>query len=175
MNFTEYLNIQERYDSLKNSILFEGMKSLTSYKSDQLTAKMWILPDGSVKSISGWHYKWIINNKDELTRKYNLKLDIPESDYENEQIVRIATIKNGFFRVNYEVRNGSLTIEGLANKFGKRIKDAIFMLVMENMNQIGYFNINLFNDNVDSMVLSKSIPLFRYNDQEKLSALEGII
>lgn len=175
MNFTEYLNFQERYDSLKGSSLFEGMKSLSSYKSDKLTAKMWILPDGSVKSISGWHYQWIINNKDNLTKKYGLNLDIPESEYENEQVVRISAIKSGFFRVNYEVRNGSLTIEGLGDKFGKRIKDAIFMLVMENMEQIGYFNINLFNSKVDSLVFSKSIPLFRYNDQDKLSALEGII
>lgn len=181
MTFTEYLQskIQERYESLKGSPLFEAMKSLTSYKSDKLTAKMWILPDGSVKSISGWHYQWIIDNREELSRKYGLKTDdIPASYWSNsadEQVIRIAAVKSGFFRVNYEIRNGALTIEGCANKFGKRIKDAIFMLVMENMEQIGYFNINLFNDKVDSLLISKSIPLFQYSGQDKFSALDGII
>lgn len=177
MTFSKFLEskILQRYNSLKNLDLFEGMKQLSSYKSDKLTSKMWILPNGSVKSIGGWHYQWIMDHAEEYSKKYGLDVEGVSAAPDNEQIIRIAAIKAGFFRVNYEIRNGSLTIEGCANKFNKQIKDAIFMLVMDNMNQIGYFNLNLFNDRVDGLLLSKSIPLFQYSDQEKFNALDGII
>lgn len=173
MKFSEFINTkyQERYESLKGNELFKEMKTLGSYRTDKLTAKMWILPNGEVKSINKWHYKWILDNK-ELASRYGVDTDsLPDE----ENPVRIAAIQAGFFRVNFEIRNGALTIEGLANKFHKKIKDAIFMLVMENSGYIGYFNIHLFNEDVSSMVMNKSIPLFRYDDQEKLMALDGVI
>lgn len=173
INFLEFISekFKQRYDALRGLDLFREMKTLGSYRTDTLTAKMWILPNGEVKSINKWHYKWILDNK-ELAGRYGIDVDSLPDD---ETPVRIEAIKAGFFRVNYEVRNGALTIEGLANKFHKKIKDAIFMLVMENSGHIGYFNLNLFNEDVTSTVVSKSIPLFRYDDEEKLMALDGII
>lgn len=177
MRFSEFIieKINQRYQSLKSLDLFEGMKPLSSYNSDKLTAKMWIFPDGKVKSISGWHYQFIMNNSEKFAVKYGINVAHIPATPENEQPIRIAAIKAGFFRVNYEIRSGALTIEGLGSKFHKKIKDAIFMLVMDNMEQIGYFNINLFNDKVDGFVLQKSIPLFKYNTEEKFAALDGII
>jgi hypothetical protein len=171
--FIEFINekYKQRYESLKGLSLFAEMKTLGSYKSDTLTSKMWILPNGEVKSISGWHYKWILNNKT-IAAKYGIDTsNLPD----DETPVRIAAIKAGFFRINFEIRNGALTIEGLAGKYHKKIKDAVFMLILENSINIGYFNLNLFNDDVTSTVVSKSIPLFKYDDDEKLMALDGII
>lgn len=173
MRFLEFIHerYKQRYDSLKGLDLYKEMKTLGTYRSDKLTSKMWILPDGETKSISSWHYKWLLNNK-EVAAKFGIDVSSLPDD---ETPVRIAAIKAGFFRVNFEMRNGSLTIEGLGNKFHKKIKDAIFMLVLENSINIGHFNIHLFNEDVTSMVLNKSIPLFKYNDDEKLMALDGII
>jgi hypothetical protein len=181
MKFVEFINKKhiERYEYLKDLNILEGVKSFASSRTDKLTSKMWILPDGTAKNISGWHYQWILDNRDKLQEKYGLDIShLPAEYYANtgkETEIRIAAIKSGFIRVNYEIRNGNLTLEGLASKYTKKIKDTVFMLILDNINDIGTININLFNDAVSSIVVNKSIPLFKYGKDEKFDALDGVI
>lgn len=162
-----YEEFTQRYEYLK-SLLTENII---------LTSKIWILPNGEIKSIMGSnkygepieHFDWFWQNE-EIAKKYDVILQ--------PKIYRDVTYDTafdaGFFRVTFE-SNGALNIEGRNGKLSKKIKDALFMLVLEHPSRIRYFNLYLYND-LDDVVYEKEIPLFTYDDeQEKLMALDGII
>ena len=163
---------QQRFDLLRPKDLFLEMKNVSTYKTDALTSKMWILPDGKVVSLGEWHYRWVMANKARLA-KYGLDVTKLPDD---ETAVRVASIKAGLFRVNYEHGNGSITIEGLKNKKNRLVKDAIFVIVMENLNAIDRVKITLFDDHAKKVIQSDEVAIFSYHtDEEKLSALDDIL
>ena len=151
----------------ENVQMFSEMQTFASHKTDRLTSKMWILPDGVPVSLDQWHYRWILANK---TRVAKFGLDTTELP-DDEQTVRIAALKKGFFRVNYEINNGALTVEGIDTKYNKKIKDALFMIVMNNLNRIDRINLILVNDTVEAVSKRRSVELFMiHDDGEKMEA-----
>jgi hypothetical protein len=164
--------LREKYELMRESELFSEMKAVSSYKTDELTSKMWILPDGKPISLNQWHYRWLQSNP-KTAMKYGLDMKkLPDE----EQPVRIAALKNGFFRVNYERNTGSMTIEGLSSKFHKKIKDAIFVIAIDNLESIDRLKLNLLDNTVTKLVRSDEVTLFTYrNDDDKLSAVEDIL
>jgi len=150
---------------------FVSMRQLGSYRSDRYSSKLWILPDGSIHSIDQWHYCWILGNGPLLAR-YGLNMDELPDD---EGPVRVAAIQAGLFRGNYLIRDGSLVIEGLKNRFNSAIKEAIKLLIMSNNTQIGSLSLTLFDDRVTMCVFQTLARWAQLNESEKLSALEGLI
>ena len=151
----------------ENAQRFSEMQTFAAHKTDRLTSKMWILPDGVPVSLDQWHYRWILANKSRVA-KYGLDTtDLPD----DEQTVRIAALKKGFFRVNYEINNGALTVEGLSDRYSKKVKDALFMIVMNNLGRIDRINLVLVNDTVTSVTRKRSVELFMMQDDgEKMEA-----
>jgi hypothetical protein len=168
MNLTTILKqlINEKRAILKTTI--RETKTLASYKTDALTAKMWIDPNGKPHNLSEWHYRWFLKN----ASKYSIDVSgLPD----DESTVRKFALQKGFFRVNFEHRNASLTIEGLKKNLSRKVKDAIFALVMDNLNDIDRVKLNLFEDDFQR-VDSKYAEIFSYGtDDEKIEALDGIL
>lgn len=128
------------------------LKPLGSYRSDPYTSKAWILPDGQAISIDRFHYQWILANGP-LVREFGLRV---EELLHEEDPVRIAAIKAGFYRVNFQIRDGHLTIEGVRTRHHQAIKEAIRELLQSNEKQLGRVTVNLFNDTVDAVVVHES-------------------
>ena len=166
---TEYWTT--KYDNRRSSTLFTEMAAFPT-KTNMLRSKMWILPDGSAVSLDGnWHYRWILANKERVAKFGLDTANLPD----DEETVRIAALKKGFFRVNYEVRSGSLIIEGIQHKFNSKIKDAIFMIAMDNLNKLDRVKVTLFNDDVTAINRNRSAELFSIpTDEEKLEKIEDI-
>lgn len=160
-----------KHIELKRIGLYET-KKLADYKTTPLTAKMWILPDGKTVALNAWHYQWLLDNP-AVVAKYGLDLsNLPKE----ETPIRIAAIKTGFFRVNFEYKNGQLTIEGVRRNYTRKIKDAIFVLLMDNVKSIDRFKLTLTDENVTSVVSNKSVDLFTYgSEEEKMDALDDVI
>lgn len=148
---------------LKNKT--QKIDSLVSYSSDKRTSKMWILPDGKVVALKGmWHYDWILRNKAALKKKY--KVDFSKLPAE-EAPIRLHAINKGFFRVNYEHNGGVLTVEGVASFFTRKIKDAIFFIVLENVDYIDNINITLMNSS-GKVVKDGYAQMFMMSNEEKM-------
>jgi hypothetical protein len=163
---------EQRFDLLYSKSLFTEMKKVSNYKSDPLTSKMWILPNGKPVSLDTWHYRWVLANKT-LMAKFGLDVSKLPDD---ESVVRIAALKKGLFRVNYEHTNGTITFEGLKSKKNKYIKDAIFVIIMDNLKSIDRVKLNLFDDGVNKLLVVDEVPIFSYReDEDKLAALDDIL
>jgi hypothetical protein len=139
-----------------------------------MTSKMWILPNGKIVHTRGrMHFKWALENKKMLYDDF--KIDIRDMEYDDgEEIVRKKLVSQGMFRVNYEQRNGGITIEGVKGRFNKKIKDSIFYMVLEHSEKIYQMTITLFNENISKVVANKSVQLFRYDDEEKINHIPFI-
>jgi len=140
---------------------------ISSFKTDHLTSKMWITPDHKVVPLSSWHYRYILDNP-KIQQKWGLK-GLPE----DEQKVRLAALRVGFTRVNYEQRQGILTIEACSKFWTGKLKDTIFMLIADNLDSLYKIQINLLNDR-GVAIKSGYSELFRYNDAEKLEHIPMI-
>lgn len=164
--------LREKYELLRESKLFSELKAVASHKTDLLTSKMWILPDGKPVSLDQWHYRWLQNNP-KIALKYGLDVKtLPDE----EQPVRVAALKKGFFRVNYEYNSGTITIEGLSSKYHKKIKDAIFVIAIDNIRSIDRMKLTLMNETLTKITREEEATLFTYrSEEEKLAAIEDII
>jgi len=161
-----------RHEKSRTSKMFTEMSAFPA-KNYALRSKMWILPDGAAVGLGGeWHYRWILANKARVAKFGLDTTDLPD----DETTVRFAALKKGFFRVSYETRSSNLIIEGIKNKFQKQIKDAIFMIVMENINALSGIKITLFSDDITTVVSNRSAQLFTLpSDEEKLAKVEDIM
>jgi hypothetical protein len=139
--------------------LTEGVPKLVEFESAAFTSKMWITPGGDVVPLEDWHYRYF---KDPVVAE---RWGVTYSD--NEQEVRVQALKVGFIRINYERKNGTLTVESFQKGWTKRAKDTIFMLVADNASSIDNIYVRVMND--DGMTVRQgSTQLFRYDDREKL-------
>lgn len=140
-------SLAARYEALRRLPRFAALRRPGTYRSDHLTSKMWILPDGGIVSIDCWHFRWILSNAAVVGR---FGLDVASLPDE-EDPVRIAAVRAGFFRVNYDLRYGRLTVEGLLDRCHEPIRQALFVLFAENVDQVGWLVITLFTPAVDAI------------------------
>ena len=151
---------------------FLEAKKLAAYKTDKLTSKMWILPDGDIVSLDQWHYRWILGNKSRVAKFGLDTTDLPD----DERPVRIAALKKGFFRVNYEHNRGNIIIEGLKSKFSGGAKRAVFKIAMDNIDMIDRMKLTLVDDSIERVLVNREVVLFSIPDeQEKLAKVEELI
>ena len=144
-------------------------KKLGSYSSGPgLTSKAWILPDGKLQTFGSQHYQFLLDNPG-IVKSFGVKMPANKED----DPIRHAALRAGFFRVNYEQRGGSLTIEGVKSKLTRNIKDAIIMLFVRSGEQIYSVQIALFADNMGTYE-TRSAQLFRLDDREKVNHIPFI-
>lgn len=132
-------------------------KSVSQYKTDKNTSKMWITPKGEVINLSIWHHDWILQN----AKKLKIKIKRKGED------VRLDGLDAGYFRVNYSHASGDLVVEGKQKLFTSNIKDAVFGLVHKNIDNIWNISIILFDDNY-TIVNRGDAALFTFDGNEKL-------
>lgn len=156
---------------IESASLFEfagkTRKKATAYKAQELTAKMWLLPDGVIQPLNGrYHHQFLIENF-ELAQRFGLTHKDLAQD---EQMIRLAALRKGFIRIAYESSTGRLVIEGNAKYWTKTVKDTLFMLCADNAGKIDQMTVNLFDDN-NQKVSTGSQQLFTMDDAEKLEHL----
>jgi len=95
-----------------------------------------------------------------------------------ENPIRISAIKNGLFRVNYEVRSSNVVFEGLMSRLNKNIKDGIIEFVGTLRKPINNITIRLFNDDVTKILVDKTSFVGTYDNVERVDHIpmvtEGI-
>lgn len=158
-----------RLQALRDTGRFTALVPFGSYRTDKHTAKAWILPDGRPIAIDRWHYEWILANRD-LAASFGIDLEgIPLE----ETPVRVAAVRAGFFRLNYQIRDGQLTVEGLASRLTAALREALFVVLVENLEQLGAVHIHLFDDHVLSVAQRVALPLATLEDpRRQLAAVE---
>jgi hypothetical protein len=138
---------RQRLADLRASGRFDALTPLWRHRTDPYTSKAWVLPDGRAVSLHCWHYEWILANQP-TAEAFGMSFGgLPRA----EAPVRIAAVKAGFFRVNYELRDGHLTIEGLESRLTPRIRDALELILLENLDQVGTLTIHRFDDMVTTL------------------------
>ena len=143
-----------------------GRKKLASYATDTRTSKMWILPDGRAAALSVWHFQWLLMNP-EVAKRFGVPLDrLPQE----ETPIRIAALRAGFARLNYEHKNGTLTVEVSADEFSSAVKDSLVAVVLQNRKDVYIIRVNLIrlHGNKIKSVRSSSANLFTYDNNAKV-------
>jgi hypothetical protein len=116
-----------------------GKRTFTSYTTDLLTSKMWILPDGRVTPLSVFHYEWLLRNPD-IAEQFGIPLEkLPRE----EDAIRVTALRAGLVRMNYEHKTGMLTVEVGARKLTAIIKRSLMALVRLNAQDIYHIRVNL--------------------------------
>lgn len=161
-----------RLRRLRSTGRFDSLIPFWKHRTDPSTAKGWILPDGTAVSIGCWHYEWILANRERIAAVGARLAGIPPQ----EEPVRIAAVQGGCFRVNYDLRHGGLTIEGLESRFGGLVRDAVFVSVVESLDQIGTLRLILFDDTVTSVRHRLEVSLSSLGTSlERLRAVDGLL
>jgi len=138
--------IDRRIDTLRATGRFRGLVPLCRHHSDRYSAKAWVLPDGTGLSLDRWHFEWILANQP-IGESFGIDFTTLPRD---EEFVRIAAVKAGFFRVNYEYRNSLLTIEGLASRLDTPVREALELILLESLDALGGVTIHRFDAAVTS-------------------------
>jgi hypothetical protein len=127
---------------------------------------MWILPNGRVAPSSVWHYQWLLSNR-ALAKRLGVPLDqLPEE----EDPIRLAALRVGFVRLNYEHKTGTLTIEANRLRFDGRVRNAIRGVVLENLKDVYIINFNLLSvpqRGRPSLWGAESVALFKHSVGER--------
>jgi hypothetical protein len=109
------------------------MLSLTAFRSTLSTSKLWISPDNKVVPLMGcWHYEYF--RDPQIAEKYGVPFgaEIP---------TRLAALRVGFVRVNYERNGGLLTIESM--RFDPLLAVLMDDLVLANADAIDRVRLHL--------------------------------
>ena len=98
------------------------------------TIKFWIAPDGRTIPLKGlWHYQWALKHAD--------REEIDLKGHTTENPVRLRMLAEGWWRVNYDCKAGSLTIEGDRSGGNQVVVDAIISLTAANHQIISRVNL----------------------------------
>lgn len=159
-------DVMDKHDQRKRIRLNEIFSSSNS-------GKAWILPDGTIKPLSGrWHHHDLVENEKLYKKQFGLDLSGLKPD--DEQGLRMRALGVGFVRVNFEHRAQHITIEALQKFWHGDVKAAAYDLVLENIGNADHVAIGLLNDKAEK-VQSEHAELFRYDDEEKLEHLPSLL
>jgi len=127
---------------------------------------MWILPDGRVAPSSVWHYRWLLSNA-ELAISLGVPLDDLPAE---EQPIRLAALRAGFVRLNYDHKTGTLTIEANRLRLPGKVKQAIRAVVLKNINDVYTLTFNLLSVPLrgrSTLQGTKSVAMFRHPREQR--------
>jgi hypothetical protein len=143
-----------------------GKRKFTSYTTDLVTSKMWILPDGRVTPLSVFHYEWLLRNPD-IAEQFGIPLEkLPRE----EDAIRVAALRAGLVRVNYDHKTGMLTVEVGARKLTAIIKRSLIALVLLNARDVYFIRVNLIRceSNAVQSVQGQTANLVSCDDNAKV-------
>jgi len=139
--------------------LVKNTTKLKDFRTTPATAKMWIDPTGKVIPLLTFHYEYFRDNPGEAA-KYGIV-------YGEEDPTRLAALRKGFIRVNYERNGGMLTIEAGAKGWTQPAIDVIFMLIAVNREAIDCLKIAVLSE-TGAVIQSGRSRIFRYSESEKI-------
>jgi hypothetical protein len=97
------------------------MIDLASYRTDSRTSKFWVTPSNEIIQLTTFHYQYFSDPV--LAQRYGVPFD-------TEIPTRLAALRVGFVRGNYERNGGRLTIESM--RFNRALRKLIDELVLFN-------------------------------------------
>jgi len=144
-----------------------------NYLPHQAFRKGWILPDGEFVPVA-LHADYIVENRKMLKRKFGVDLSGVEKAAHPETAIRLRALDCGFVRVNYEVRNGTLTIEAKKKFWRAALLKSVVAFLTEIIDLIDNLRVTLFLDH--RTVDTKFARLFIYDrKEEKLQHLLRLV
>ena len=139
--------------------LVSGVTKIKDFRTTPFTSKMWIDPTGRIIPLLTYHYEYFRDNPGEAA-KYEIV-------YSEEIPTRLAALRKGFIRANYERKNGKLTIEAGKRGWEPAAVEVIFMLIAVNLDEIDCIRISVLCETGD-VIESEECLIFSYSPQEKL-------
>jgi hypothetical protein len=107
---------------------------LASYRTDRFTTKLWITPDGTYVPLACLHFMYFRDAS--ISDRYGVK-------FETEQPTRLAALRVGFIRANYETNGGRLTVESM--RWDQPARMAVETLIDANREAIDNFEIRILS------------------------------
>jgi hypothetical protein len=97
------------------------MIDLTRFRTDSRTSKFWITPENATVALDCWHYEYFRDPA--ISRKYGVP-------FGPEVPTRLAALRVGFVRGNYERNGARLTLETM--RHDRLLRKLIDALVLAN-------------------------------------------
>lgn len=163
-----YKALKDKYGPDVKIVAFQPKEEWELRPAASGFSKAWILPTGQpVQLGSQWHHDYL-NENAALRKEYGLK----ETD--DQQKSRTDALKKGFARVNYDSRNGRLTVEARESDW-PGIAPSVRRLIEQNLGKIDSVQTYLFNRNVSKVSDSGVGNLFDKSGKEaKIAAVPFI-
>ena len=109
----------------------ESEPKVTEYTTDQFTSKMWIDPENRFVVLHTWHYEYFRNP--EIAKRYGVP-------FGEGGLTRLAALRAGFIRINYERVAKFLTAESM--RWNPEVRDKIDGLIVDNADAIDHARTN---------------------------------
>jgi hypothetical protein len=107
---------------------------MDSYRTTRHTTKAWITPQNTYIPLGGWHWEFFRDVA--ISARYGVT-------FEAEQPTRLAALRVGFIRVNYEVNGGRLVVETM--RWDQPARMAVEALIAANRDSIDNFEIRILS------------------------------
>ena len=107
------------------------MIDLTSFRTDSRTSKFWITPENATVPLDCWHYEYFRDPA--ISRQYGVP-------FGPEVPTRLAALRVGFVRGNYERHGGLLTLETMRRD--RPLRKLIDAMVLANADALDLVRLN---------------------------------
>lgn len=163
--------LKNKYGSNAKIVAFQPNKGKEEWALRPASSgfsKAWILPTGQPVQLGGqWHHDYL-NENEALRKEYGLKAT------EDQEKSRTEALKKGFVRINYDARNGRMTVEAREADW-PGIMPSVKQLIEKNLGKIDSVQTYLFNRGVTKVADSGTANLFDKPGKEaKLAAVPFI-
>ena len=119
------------------------MINLTGYRTDRRTSKFWITPQNDLVALDCWHYEYFRDPA--IADKYGVP-------FGPEVPTRLAALRVGFVRGNYERNGGLLTLETMRRD--RPLRKLIDALVLANAEALDMVRLHTVDRNGQATQLS---------------------
>jgi len=111
----------------------ESAPKLNEFTTTRFTSKMWIDPENQLVALHSWHYEYFRDHP-KVAEKYGVA-------FEDEEKTRLAALRVGFIRMNYEKNGGFLTIETM--RWDPALRALVDRFIDDNIEALDHMRINL--------------------------------
>ena len=138
--------------ALELMCLPESAPGINEFTTARLTSKMWIDPENGLIPLHTWHHEYFRDHP-EIAEKYGIP-------FEDEDKTRLAALRVGFIRINYEINGGFLEMDTM--RWDPVLRVLVDQFIDDNIEALDHTRINLLRaDGIDLQVAYVSIKVLR--------------
>jgi hypothetical protein len=146
-------------------------------RTNRYSTKFWILPNGLIAKLNYPHDVYIIYHRDTLSMMFSTSSNHvvfkKRSNIHSQKAINLEALNNGFSKVNFQHRSGTLVCE--MTKLTEDIRTGIVNIIVKYLNKINHVEINIVGAR-GGLKRHYSATLFQYdNDFDKFAALPSVL